>query len=256
MKTIKIIPLLVAILLVSPFSHANNIIRMKAPIEEGKPAEPAGNWLPWESVISNWVDAGSLINCSNWSPLADTVDQGTAFKQTATDCKQPQQRTVQATERNEQTLAIRNAGNPTTETRNVEATSTRDSVGTRAYTDAQYLVIIGQISTQWGYMPNGGMGQLVSSTDPDHVLNYVTLGFGGRVLVGFTNQNQNVAALFSSIKIDMLDASGNVFHTLSSSNITNNYPYAPFYVGWNHDDNDYAKAKVAKRYIVTVKFKK
>lgn len=256
MKTIKILPLLATMLLVSPFSHANNIIRMKAPIEGGKPAEPAGNWLPWESVISDWVDAGSLINCSNWSPLADTVDQGTAFKQTATDCQQPQQRTVQATERNEQTLAVRNAGKPTTETRQVDATSTRDSVGTRAYTNAQYVVTIGQVNTQWGYMPNGSMGQLISSSDPNHVLSYASLGFGGRVLVGFTDQNQNVAALFSSITIDMVDGAGNIFHTVSSSNIINDYPYPPFYVGWNHDATDYANAKLAKRYIVTVKFKK
>ncbi|MDT8925297.1 hypothetical protein RBE51_21110 [Pseudomonas taiwanensis] len=256
MKTVKLSFLLAAMLLASPLTHANNIIRMKAPVEAGKAGEPSGNWLPWESVTSEWVNAGSLVNCSNWSPLAETIDLGTAFKQTATDCQQPQERIVQATEKNEKTLVVRNVGEPIIETRSIEATSTRDSLGTKAFTNAQYVVSVIQLDTQWGYMPNAAVGELISSNDPDHVLNYVTLGYGGRVLVGFEGRNQNVAALFESIKIDMVDAAGNIFYTISSSNIVNDYPYSPFYVGWNHSATDYANAKLAKRYIVTVEFKK
>ncbi|WP_410950957.1 hypothetical protein [Pseudomonas sp. S1(2024)] len=256
MKTVKFCFLLATMLLASPLTHANNIIRMNAPVQAGKAAQPSGNWVPWESIVSDWVNAGALLACSNWSPLADTIDQGTPFKQTATDCQQPQERTVQATEKNEKTLVVRNVGEPAIETRNIAATSTRDSVGTKAYTNAQYVVTIAQVDTQWGYMPNGNAGKLISSTDPAHVLNYASLGYGGRVLIGFEDRNQNSAALFSSIKIDMVDAAGNIFYSISSSNIVNDYPYSPFYVGWNHSATDYASAKLAKRYIVTVEFKK
>lgn len=250
----KILPVFISLLLSSPLSQADNIIRMDAPVQKGKVID-AGAWLPWESIVSEWKVSGEIANCSNWSPSPDTVSKGTSFTQTATDCQQPQQRTVQPTERNDKTLAVRNVGAPTVETRTIDATASRESLGTKDYKTAQYVVTIGQLDTQFGYMPNGNMGQLISSTSTEQVLDYASLGYGNRVLIGLKGMQPGSASLYESIKIDMVDNAGNIFYSIASNNIINDYPYPPYYAGWTHSSTDYENAKLAKRYIVTLNFK-
>lgn len=43
--------------------------------------------------IGPWVNVGTMRDCSNWSPARETVSTGVDFTQSATDCKQDQERT-------------------------------------------------------------------------------------------------------------------------------------------------------------------
>jgi len=255
MNTSKLIPLVMSMLLVSPMAKADNIIRMQAPIQGGS-IEQADSWLPWTDEISDWAAVGTPTLCSNWAPLANTVAVGASFTQTATDCQQLQQRTIQPTERNDKTLVVRNAGTPTVETKTVTVSATQTVVGTQPIGNtAEFLVTVGNISTQWGYMTNTSRGTLISSTNPNYVLSYVSLGFQNQVLVGLVGQQPQSAFRYKSIKIQMLNSAGAVFYTMSSDSILNNYAPAPYYVGWAHNATDYANAKVASRFIVTLSFR-
>jgi hypothetical protein len=216
-----------------------------------------GNWVPWTSVVSSWVNVGAPTACTNWSPLANTITSGTTFTQTATDCQQTQQHTVQKTERNDATLTVRNVGSKVTENQTVAATATQTSTGTKEIpaNEGQYVVAVGGIATQWGYLGNANIGSLISTTKPDYVLNYVSLGYNSQVLIGIKDAPKNSAALYSSIKIEMVDSSGKVFYTISSNAIQNNFGDAPWYVGWQHSAADLAAAQKSSRYIVTLNMK-
>lgn len=255
MKKITFLPLFLAILLTTQNSQAANIIRMKAPILLGDVNEQHGTWAPWQDAVSDWSNVGVPTGCSNWTPLAETVPSGQSFLQSASNCQQAQERTIQPTERNTQTLAVRNAGSATVESQVVPASSTRSATGTKtAGVLAEFTVTVDNVSTQWGYMTNTGRGTMISSTNPNYVLSYVTLGYQNQVLVGLTGA-RTPASRYDSIKIQMVDSSGAVFYVISSNAIRDNYPYSPYYVGWTHNATDYANAKIAKRFIVTLNFK-
>ncbi len=105
---------------------AQNIIRTTAPIANQTIQH---NWSFTEPRYSSWSDVGGISNCSNWSPLANTVGLGIQFTQTATDCDQNQSRTVQARQVSEATGEFRDAGDPTEEFRLIAASLTIDSIG-------------------------------------------------------------------------------------------------------------------------------
>ncbi|MEG0870288.1 MAG: hypothetical protein RSG77_25070, partial [Hafnia sp.] len=44
-------------------------------------------------TLGAWVNSGAKYGCANWSPAPSTVNKGTTFTQTATDCEQNQTRT-------------------------------------------------------------------------------------------------------------------------------------------------------------------
>ncbi|AXH60399.1 hypothetical protein PLA107_030685 (plasmid) [Pseudomonas amygdali pv. lachrymans str. M301315] len=243
-------------LLATQASQAANIIRMQAPIILGNATEQTGAWIPWQDAIGEWIDVGAPSSCSDWAPLTDTITAGQSFTQLASDCLQSQERTIQPTERNTETLAVRNAGTATTQSQVITTSSTRTAIGTKTVsTTAEFVVTVDNISTQWGYMTNTGRGSMISSTNPDYELNYVSLGYQNKVLVGLAGTTRTPAARYESIKIQMVDSSGAVFYTIASDAILDNYPYSPYYVGWTHTATDYANAKLAKRYIVTLNFK-
>lgn len=89
-------------------------------------------WQAAEPLTSDWVNNGAVTGCSNWSPAISTVNQGTVFTQTATDCTQSQTRTVQNREQEKRTSAYRNVGEPYNETQNVTVTSTQQAVGAKS----------------------------------------------------------------------------------------------------------------------------
>jgi hypothetical protein len=94
----------------------------------------AGSWSSIASLVSGWANVGAPINCTNWSPSTDTVNVGTSFTQTATDCQQDQQQTVQTREQNNVTNEIRNVGSPQVNHKTLTVTSTRSAMGTFAGT--------------------------------------------------------------------------------------------------------------------------
>lgn len=259
MIKIKLIPIFIAMMLASQLSSADNIIRMKAPIITVEPAINLGAWESWQDIVGEWASAGEVTNCSNWTPSPSTVNDGQTFTQTANDCQQTQQRSIQSTERNTQTLAIRNAGTPIIETRVVQASSSRSATGIKKTISAtaEFVVTIGNTSGQWGYMPNTGKGVMISSSNPDYMLNYISLGFSDEVLIGVSSPSTSTritASRYHSIEIQMADSSGSVFYTMSSENIVDNYNDPPYFVGWKHNTTDYANAKLAKRFFVTLNF--
>lgn len=88
-------------------------------------------WSATTPTYTEWTNNGVVTDCSNWSPAPSTVTVGQSFIQTATDCKQPQTRSRQEREQEITTLAFRNKDVAVTETQNVVAASTRQSVGTK-----------------------------------------------------------------------------------------------------------------------------
>lgn len=88
-----------------------------------------GSWVSHPRFESNWIAAGPVYDCSNFSPLENTVPIGDVFTQTA-DCKQNEERTVQDQEINTNG-DIRKIGPLTTETRINIVSETRESIGTK-----------------------------------------------------------------------------------------------------------------------------
>lgn len=122
----KTLLLLAGAMLASQWAHADNIIRFSAPI-----AESVGQWQVIADQESGWRDVGDIYACSNWTPDVGTVSQGVTFTQTATDCVQLQEQTIQARQQNSLSHIIRNVGSPQINQRSVASTSTRDAIGTK-----------------------------------------------------------------------------------------------------------------------------
>ena len=95
-------------------------------------------WIPAESVTTEWSNNGPITACSNWAPSADTMIFDEYFTQTATDCQQPQSRTVQEREQNDVTLEYRNVGSPTIENKNITVTDTKQEIGTKVVGECGY----------------------------------------------------------------------------------------------------------------------
>ena len=87
-------------------------------------------WVATTSTYTTWANSGAITSCTNWSPAVTTVNTGTVFTQTATDCKQPQTRSRQDREQETTTLAYRNVGTPVVENQFIATTSTRSATGT------------------------------------------------------------------------------------------------------------------------------
>ncbi|MDU8350978.1 hypothetical protein RYA05_03605 [Pseudomonas syringae pv. actinidiae] len=87
------------------------------------------DWKESDPTFTKWTDVGGLYSCSNWSPSTSTFGKGTAFTQTATDCKQDQERTGQNREQDTRTGIYQNVGDPFKETRVVTETDSREAVG-------------------------------------------------------------------------------------------------------------------------------
>jgi hypothetical protein len=88
-------------------------------------------WAATTPTYTNWINNGSLTNCTNWSPSPTTVTVGQSFTQTATDCQQAQTRSRQDREIEGTTGAIRNIGSVVTENQSITVSSTRAAVGTK-----------------------------------------------------------------------------------------------------------------------------
>ena len=100
-------------------------------IKPRTPGLPVENWQPAEPIYGEWVNVNDIYGCSNWTPATSTQPIGVIFQQTADDCKQDQTTTKQDREKETTTLAYRNVGQPTTETKSIPAHSSRQATGTK-----------------------------------------------------------------------------------------------------------------------------
>jgi hypothetical protein len=87
-------------------------------------------WTNDSPLLGSWVNSGAVYDCSNWSPLVESMTTGMSFTQTATDCKQNQTQTAQDREIDTVTGTVRDIGLPYTNTQHIPASDTRLAVGT------------------------------------------------------------------------------------------------------------------------------
>jgi len=172
----------------------------------------SGTWLAASAVTTPWVNVGTPTNCINWSPDPSTVTLGVSFTQTALDCQQSQQRTSQARQQNSVSLNYQNVGSPVVQTQSIVASATRQAVGTMSGNTSVWVFNTDHVATQYGCMANVNKCTIISSSSPVGLhLRYLTLGYGS-VYLGTV---ENIpAAKYSSIKVEMLDATGAVTRTL------------------------------------------
>jgi hypothetical protein len=177
------------------------------------------------AIVSDWGNVGAATGCSNWSPSASTVGVGINFTQTATDCQQPQQQTVQPQEKNSVTNAIRNVGNPVVNSRNTSATQTRTAVGTRLAVDV-FTVAISPVYGEYN-APNR-TGTLLSSNAPSGttLLNATPVGSWGELWMTTTPLYSTAAV--QSVKWEMMDASMVVRYSVVKTLNTNHPTWLAF----------------------------
>jgi hypothetical protein len=137
---------------------------------------------------------------------------GVSFTQAATDCQQGQQRTSQARQQNSVSLNYQNVGSPVVQSQTVVASATRQAAGTMVGNTSVWEFNTDHVETQYGCMANVKKCTIISANSPVGLhLNYLTLGYGS-VYLGTV---ENIPATkYSSIKVEMLDASGAVIGTL------------------------------------------
>lgn len=117
---------------------------MKVPLEASSinfktnSTNPIPKWIPAGSVVTEWINDGLISACSNWSPLANTMIFDEYFTQNATDCQQPQSRTIQNREQNDVTLEYRDVGSLTIERKTVTVSQTRQEMGTKVVGECLY----------------------------------------------------------------------------------------------------------------------
>ncbi|MBD8615467.1 MULTISPECIES: hypothetical protein [Pseudomonas] len=140
-------------------ANAHNIIRIMAPITQA-----SGTWSPIEAFTSPWANWGEVSSCSNWSPDPSIINTGVSFTQTATDCLQPQQMSIQDRESNSYTHEVRPVGVPQISHRSIQVSSGRSATGT--FTGTWSAIA----STSTGWMNEGALSNCSNwSPDPSTV---------------------------------------------------------------------------------------
>jgi hypothetical protein len=135
----KIIALSAFALSVSLGAHAENIIRVSAPIVVAAP--PAEIWLAHGSLTSEWVISGDFYECSSQSPLASTISSGFSFQQTYASCSQNESRSIQPQVIGSISGEVKPFGSPSTETRSkVSLSGQRFTTGTYAPKTIDYSI--------------------------------------------------------------------------------------------------------------------
>lgn len=110
----------------------SSITFKNAPVDTSK-------WIQADSIITDWINDGAIFDCSNWSPLADTMIFDEYFTQTATDCQQTQSRTIQDREQNDVTMEYRDVGNLTIERKTITVSDTKQEMGTKVVGECLYM---------------------------------------------------------------------------------------------------------------------
>lgn len=120
----------------------------------------------YESIYGEWMNVREVYECNNWSPSSSEVTIGETFTQTATDCNQDQERTVQPRKQDVKTGEVRNDGPLYTETRTIEASSTREGVGEKE----TWVLIDPRIISDWASV--GGIYECINWTPATSTVDY------------------------------------------------------------------------------------
>lgn len=114
-----------------------SIRNMGAPVEETRTLTNQHAERNYTVSLGGWANSGALYGCTNWSPATSTVNQGQAFTQTATDCKQNQTRQRTESYIDHQTGAAVSAVNTTEAQTLTGLSATRSATGTKATKDCR-----------------------------------------------------------------------------------------------------------------------
>lgn len=137
-------------------------------------------WVTTTPNYGSWTDIGPIYGCSNWTPDPSTVNAGQSFPQTANDCEQNQERSVQNREIEQTTNNIRNIGPETTENRIVEnVTNNRLSTGTKPVQECIGTWVVGNwgITISWPNPPAVFGTTIASGLTPVNRTSYSTGGY-------------------------------------------------------------------------------
>lgn len=137
MKNIKKFSAMMAIVSLCSFTHAE----YQAVIGTANHNIKFVKWEDIDSIEGEWQNLADPYDCTNWAPSVDTQDQGVTFNQTATDCKQEQQRQVKrrAQEKISGVIIVKDT---IIEKRiNTAQSSTRSAVGTRPLKECRFAKI-------------------------------------------------------------------------------------------------------------------
>lgn len=109
--------------------------------EEYRVEENVHGIRPYTVALTEWKDTVFYNGCQNWAPAVDTVNKGTQFTQTATDCKREQERSRQESYI-DPSVNYKFVLQPTKEKRWSETpyTLTRSAFGTKPFTECRFSV--------------------------------------------------------------------------------------------------------------------
>lgn len=116
-------------------------------------------WSNDDPVLGPWINSGAVYDCSNWTPLVESMTTGQSFTQTASDCKQNQTQSAQDREVDSVAGTVRDKGLPYTNTKNIQASNTRLAVGTLETWNA--------IASDYTVWTNSGAVNSCSNWSPD-----------------------------------------------------------------------------------------
>lgn len=117
-----------AVALFSVGAHANTETKFRYNYTLVSESVPS-NWQKSTTEYGPWDDASAPYACSNWSPSTSTIGKGISFVQTATDCKQNQERWAQDYEKNNIDEKTRPLGDRYTVKQTITVSQNRDAVG-------------------------------------------------------------------------------------------------------------------------------
>ena len=118
----------IALAILSSSAHATEYNKYRYNYSLVSESVPA-NWQKNNTEYGPWDDVGAPYACSNWSPSTSTVGKGISFVQTATDCKQDQERWAQDYEKNNIDDKIRPLGDRYTVEQTITISQDRDAAG-------------------------------------------------------------------------------------------------------------------------------
>jgi hypothetical protein len=98
-------------------------------------------WEDTTSIEGEWVNKSAPYDCKNWAPTVDSQNQGMTFTQTATDCKQDQERQVQLRSKDKISGVIIVKDTILEQRVNTGQTSTQSAVGTKLLKECRFAKI-------------------------------------------------------------------------------------------------------------------
>jgi hypothetical protein len=115
-------------------------------------------WEDTTSIEGEWVNKSAPYDCKNWTPTVDTQNQGVTFTQTATDCKQDQERQVKLRSKDKISGVIIEKDTIIEQRVNTGQTSTQSAIGTKLLKECRFAKVSanGPVAGNYYVLETGG----------------------------------------------------------------------------------------------------